>query len=60
MSKYNALDSMMMDIVDFGEEQVFLDIERISNPLDRAREKGLYYEAKKRLTKKFKGEDDEI
>jgi len=57
--KYDPLESMMMDIVDFGEEQIWIDIEMISNPISRAKEKGLYYEANKRLAEKSKGKDNE-
>ncbi len=54
MQKYSRIDKMMMDIVDFGEDQVWLDIEMICNPIERASVKGLYYEGLKRLKKKFK------
>lgn len=54
MQKYSKLDKMMLDIVELGEEQVWLDIEIIKNPIERASLKGLYYEGLKRLHKKFK------
>jgi len=54
MQKYSKLDKMMLDIVELGEEQVWLDIEMICNPIERAGVKGLYYEGLKRLKKKFK------
>ena len=54
MQKYSPLDKMMLDIVELGEEQVWLDIEMIKNAIKRAGVKGIYYEGLRRLKKKFK------
>ena len=54
MNKKKDVESMMMDIVDYGEHQVFLDIEMVCNPIQRALMKGVYYRAVKMLSKKGK------
>ena len=54
--KYKPLDNIMMDIVEYGEGEIWKDIEAISNPIERAKKKGLFYFAIKRLKQKFKGE----
>lgn len=53
--KYKPLDKMMMNIIEFSEEEIWKDIESISNPLERANQKGLYYMGIKQLKRKFKG-----
>jgi len=57
MQKYSPLDKMMLDIVELGEEQVWLDIESVKNPIERASLKGCYYEGLRRLHKKFSDEE---
>jgi len=51
MKKYNQLENMMINIVEFGEKEIWLDIEIISDPIERAKQKGLYYKALKKINK---------
>ena len=53
MSKYNDLDCMMLDIVEYGEEQIYLEIERIKKPIQRFQQRRLYEQAMNRLKRKF-------
>jgi len=52
---FNELEKMMMSIVDFGEEQTWLDIEELKDPITRFNFRHLYFEAIKKLKQKFKG-----
>lgn len=47
----DPIQNMMLNIVEEGEEKIFLDIELIKRPLERIKQKGLYYEAIKKLRK---------
>lgn len=47
--KFNPVDNMMLNIVEEGEEFIFRNIEYIIDPLERIKQKGIYFEAIKRL-----------
>jgi len=46
---------MIMNIVEEGEEVIWLGIEMIINPIERAKQIGLYFEAIKKLKEKQRG-----
>ena len=56
MERYNELENMMLNILDFGEEQISKDIELIVNPIERCQQRNLYFIALEKLNKKLKGE----
>jgi len=56
MPEYSPLEKMMSDIVNFGEELTYMDIEDISNAFERFEQRELYFEALSKLKKKFKEE----
>jgi len=56
MGKYNQLENMMLDIMDYGEEAVYIDIELISNAFERFKERDLYFQALRKLNKKLEEE----
>lgn len=56
MYKFNALEWMMVSIVDYGEETIYNDIELLSNAIDRFQQRDLYFRALKKLKDKMKEE----
>ena len=54
MEKYNKLENMMLDIVDYGEQRIKIDIEKIKNATHRGRERILFYKAVEKLNNKLK------
>ena len=56
MNKFDPLSNMMINLIEYGEELIYKDIELISNAFERFQERDLYFKALEKLNKKLKEE----
>jgi hypothetical protein len=49
MKKYNELENMMLNIVDFGAEQMYNEIEDIIDPIKRFNQRHTFFNALEKL-----------
>jgi len=51
---FKQLDSMMIEIIEEGEETIYKGIELIKCPINRIKERQLYFNAVNKLKRRFK------
>jgi len=51
---FKQLDSMMIEIIEEGEETIYKGIELIKCPIKRTRQRQLYFNAVNKLKRRFK------
>lgn len=49
MGKFTKLENMMLNIVDYGQQQILKDIEAITEPIRRYNERHLFFKALDKL-----------
>lgn len=53
---FKRLDSMMIEIIEEGEETIYKGIELVKCPIKRIRQRQLYFEAITKLKRRFNNE----
>ena len=56
MGYFKQLDSMMIEIIEEGEETIYKGIELVKCPFKRSKERQLYFNAINKLKRRFKNE----
>ena len=54
MGRFKEIDRLMIELIEYGEEQVYRDIETIKCAFTRFRERHMYYLALNKLKEKLK------
>ena len=51
MKKYSELECMMLDIVDYGKEAIYNEIEEIIDPIKRFNARHIFFDALDKIEK---------